>query len=54
LAGEDLERMMQELLLLRSFGPERLRKYRERMEVQGGRGEAAAGSDEAMALNVPT
>lgn len=35
LAGEDLERMMKELLLQRSFGPERLRKYREGMEARG-------------------
>jgi hypothetical protein len=35
LAGEDLEKMMQELLLQRSFGPEQLRKYRERLEARG-------------------
>ncbi len=35
LAGEDLEQMMQELLLQRSFGPERLRNYRERLEARG-------------------
>jgi hypothetical protein len=29
LAGEDLKRMMQELLLQRRFGPQRLRRYRE-------------------------
>jgi hypothetical protein len=27
--------MMQELLLQQSFGPERLRKYRERLEARG-------------------
>lgn len=50
LAGEDLERMMKELLLQRSFGPERLRKYRERLassQQRGGSGdevpEGAAG-----------
>ena len=32
---EDLEKMMQELLLQRSFGSERLRKYRERLEARG-------------------
>lgn len=31
---EDLEKM-QELLLQRSFGSERLRKYRERLEARG-------------------
>ncbi len=35
LAGEDLEKTMQELLLQRSFGPERLRNYRGRLEAQG-------------------
>ncbi len=35
LAGEDLEKMMQELLLQRTFGPERLRKYREWMDAGG-------------------
>ncbi len=37
LAGEDLERMMKELLLQRSFGPERLRKYRERVDAREAR-----------------
>jgi hypothetical protein len=46
LAGEDLEQMMQELLLQGSFGPERLRKYRERLdeqEARGGSGEESGG-----------
>lgn len=34
LAGEDLERMMKEMLLTQRFGPERLRKNRERLEAQ--------------------
>ncbi len=37
LAGEELDKMMQELLLQRSFGPERLRKYRERLDGQEAR-----------------
>ncbi len=40
LAGEDQERMMKELLLQRSFGPERLRKYRETLDAQANRGES--------------
>lgn len=43
LAGEDLERMMQELLLQRSFGPERLRKYRERGSTRRRAGTSAGG-----------
>lgn len=45
LAGEDLEKkMMREVLLQRSFGPERLRKYRERLEAQEFKGESGGDS----------
>ncbi|GEM_PF-5230406 len=44
LAGEDLERMMQELLLQRSFGPERLRKYRERLAASEERNGTGGGA----------
>lgn len=43
LAGEDLERMMKELLLTQRFGPERLRKYRDRMEAQEAREDPSTG-----------
>ena len=43
LAGEDLERMMKELLLNQSFGPERLRKHCERLEAQEAREGSAPG-----------
>jgi hypothetical protein len=43
LAGEDLERMMKELQMTQSFGPERLRKHCERLETQGAREGSALG-----------
>ncbi len=42
LAGEDLGRMMQELLFQRSFEPVRLRKYGDRFEVQASTCSAAS------------